>query len=71
LISVPDKAQLGAFANGLRAAMVATGVEAPPVVEGMGFWNRPAGLALGIAFVASLAIAGHCPLGTVGRSERA
>ncbi|MCW5734247.1 MAG: hypothetical protein KIS73_08980 [Enhydrobacter sp.] len=57
LIPVPDKAQLGAFANGLRAAMAAAGVEAPPVVEGMGFWNRPAGLALlGIAFVASLAL---------------
>jgi hypothetical protein len=57
LIPVPDKGQLGAFANGLRASMVAAGVEAPPVAEGMGFWNRPAGLAvLGIAFVASLAL---------------
>lgn len=58
LIRQPDQAQLGAFADGLRTAMVAAGYAAPPVVEGMGFWNRPAGLALlGIAFLASLALA--------------
>jgi hypothetical protein len=58
LIRQPGQARLGAFADGLRTAMVAAGYAAPPVVEGMGFWNRPAGLALlGIAFLASLALA--------------
>lgn len=58
LIRQPDQAQLGAFADSLRTAMDAAGYAAPPVVEGMGFWNRPAGLALlGVAFLASLALA--------------
>ncbi|MCW5734248.1 MAG: hypothetical protein KIS73_08985 [Enhydrobacter sp.] len=58
LIRWPDQMQLDAFAATLRAAMAAAGHEPPPVVEGMGFWNRPAGLALlSLAFLASLALA--------------
>ncbi|CAN5690812.1 hypothetical protein BH10PSE6_BH10PSE6_27270 [soil metagenome] len=58
LVRQPDQVQLGVFADCLRTAMVAAGYAAPPVVEGMGFWNRPAGLALlSIAFLASLALA--------------
>ena len=58
LIRQPDQAQLDAFAECLRAAMASAGRDAPPVIEGMGFWNRPAGLALlSIAFLASLALA--------------
>jgi len=58
LIRLPDQAHLVAFADRLRAAMVAAGYAAPPMREGMGFWNRPAGLALlSVALVASLALA--------------
>jgi len=58
LIRQPDQAQLGTFADCLRSAIVAAGCVAPPVVEGMGFWNRPAGLALlCAAFLASLLLA--------------
>ena len=38
--------------------MAIAGKAAPPVVDSLGFWNRPAGLALlGIVFLASLALA--------------
>ena len=38
--------------------MTAAGVVAPPVTDGLGFWNRPSGLALLTAvFLASLAVA--------------
>ena len=58
LIRLPDQAQLDAFAASLRTAMLAAGHAPPPVVEGIGFWNRPAGLALlSMTFLASLALA--------------
>jgi hypothetical protein len=54
----PDRQGLAAFAARLQAAMTAAGGVAPPVTDGLGFWNRPPGLALlSIAFVASLAVA--------------
>lgn len=54
----PDQQGLAAFASRLQAAMTAAGSVAPTVTVGLGFWNRPAGLALlGVAFLASLAMA--------------
>ena len=54
----PDQAGLAAFAGRLQAAMTAAGHAAPPVVDGLGFWNRPTGLALlGVTLLASLAVA--------------
>jgi hypothetical protein len=54
----PDDEGLAAFAARLQAAMTAAGGVAPPVIDGLGFWNRPPGLALlGVAFLVSLAIA--------------
>jgi hypothetical protein len=58
LIRAPDQAALDAFAARLQAAIAATGAAAPPVGDGLGFWNRPPGLVLlGIALLASLALA--------------
>lgn len=58
LIRPPDQAGLAAFAGQLQAAMTAAGRAAPPVVDGLGFWNSRAGLLLlSIAFLASLALA--------------
>lgn len=58
LIRPPDQAGLGVFVGALQAAMAAAGHAAPPVTDGLGFWNRLAGLSLlGIAFLASLALA--------------
>ena len=58
LIRPPDQAGLEAFAVRLQAAVAAAGRAAPPVVDGLGFWNRPAGLGLlAIALLASLALA--------------
>ena len=58
LVRLPDQAQLGVFAGRIRAAMETAGYAAPAVVDGMGFWNRPMGLALlSIAFLASVAMA--------------
>ena len=58
LIRAPDQAGLDVFAGQLQAAMAAAGCAPPPVTDGLGFWNRSAGLALlGIAFLASLALA--------------
>jgi hypothetical protein len=38
--------------------MTTAGVVAPPVTDGLGFWNRPAGLTVqSIALLASLALA--------------
>jgi hypothetical protein len=54
----PDQKGLAAFAERLRAAMIAAGTAAPPVSDGLGFWSRGAGLAvLGIGFAASVAVA--------------
>jgi hypothetical protein len=54
----PDQEGLASFAARLQAAMTAAGVVAPPVTDGLGFWNRPSGLALLTAvFLASLAVA--------------
>ena len=54
----PDQKGLAAFAGRLQAAMTAAGGVAPPVTDGLGFWNRPPGLALlSIALLASLAVA--------------
>jgi hypothetical protein len=53
-----DQKALAAFAAELQAAMMTAGVAAPLVSDGLGFWNRPPGLALlGIAFVVSLGVA--------------
>jgi hypothetical protein len=58
LIRAPDQTGLAAFAARLQAAMAAAGHVAPPVADGLGFWNRPAGLALlGVTFLASLGLA--------------
>ena len=54
----PDQEGLAAFADQLQAAMTAAGCAPPSVAEGLGFWNRPAGLTLlGIMLLASLALA--------------
>ena len=58
LMRAPDQVGLSAFAGQLQAAMAAAGRAPPPVTDGLGFWNRPAGLALlSIMFLASLALA--------------
>lgn len=55
---MPDQAGLAAFASQLQAAMAKAGSVAPPVTDGLGFWNRPPGLALlGITLAVSLAVA--------------
>lgn len=57
-IRLPDQAGLAVFAGRLQGAMTAAGIAAPPVVDGLGFWNRAAGLMLlCLAFLASLALA--------------
>ena len=57
-IRYPDQAGLAAFAERLRAAAAASGHALPPVVPGLGFWNRAPGLgALGVAFLAALGLA--------------
>jgi hypothetical protein len=54
----PGHEGLAAFAAKLQAAMAAAGVAAPPVTDGLGFWNRPSGLALlSAVFLASLVVA--------------
>jgi hypothetical protein len=58
LIRKPDEAGLAAYAGRLQAAMMAAGSVAPPVSDGLGFCNRPFGLALlGITLLVSLALA--------------
>jgi hypothetical protein len=58
LIRLPDQAGLAAFTDRLQTAMTAAGRAAPPVADGLGFWNCPTGLALlGIALLASLVLA--------------
>ena len=58
LVPKPDQEGLDGFAARLQAAMTAAGVVAPPVTDGLGFWNRPSGLALlSAVFLASLAVA--------------
>ena len=58
LVPKPDQEGLDAFAARLQAAMTAAGVAAPPVTDGLGFWNRPPGLALlSIGLLASLPLA--------------
>jgi hypothetical protein len=53
-----DRQGLIAFAARLQAAMTAFGAVAPPMTEGLGFWNRLPGLTLlTIALAASLAVA--------------
>lgn len=54
----PDQKGLATFAARLQAAITAAGGVAPPVTDGLGFWNRPPGLVLlSITFLASLAVA--------------
>ena len=54
----PDQKALAAFASRLQMAITAAGGVAPPVTDGLGFWNRPTGLALlGVVLLASLALA--------------
>ena len=58
LVRRPDQEGLAAFAGQLQTAITAAGRAAPAVAEGLGFWNRPAGLTLlGIMLLASLALA--------------
>jgi hypothetical protein len=58
LVRRPDQKGLAAFAGQLQAAMTAAGRAAPPVAEGLGFWNRPPGLTLlSLMLLASLALA--------------
>jgi hypothetical protein len=58
LVRRPDQEGLAAFGDKLRTAMTAAGHAAPPVAEGLGFWNRPAGLILlSTMLLASLALA--------------
>jgi hypothetical protein len=55
---MPDQEGLASFAARLQAAMAAAGNVAPAVTDGLGFWNRPPGLALlSAAFLATLAVA--------------
>jgi hypothetical protein len=56
--SSADRQGLASFANRLQAATTSAGNFVPPVADGLGFWNRPPGLAvLSVAFLASLAVA--------------
>jgi hypothetical protein len=48
-----DSEGLAAFAARLQAAMAAAGVAAPRLTDGLGFWNRPVGLALQTAVLAA------------------
>ena len=53
-----DQKGLAAFAARLQAAITTAGGVAPPVTDGLGFWNRPPGLALlSVALLASLTVA--------------
>ncbi len=53
-----DDAGLADFARRLQAAMTAAGRAAPAVTDGLGFWNRPPGLALlAITLATTLGIA--------------
>ena len=70
----PDQEGLASFAARLQAAMTAAGVIAPPVTDGLDFWNRPSGLArLTAVFLTSLAVAavilGACGKGKSGASH--
>lgn len=59
LIRRPDQEGLFSFASQLQSTMTAAGHTAPPMTDGLGFWNRPAGLALlGASLVLSLSLAG-------------
>jgi hypothetical protein len=59
LVRAPDQAGLDSFAGALQAAIAAAGGVAPPVTDGLGFWNRSTGLALlGITLRGSLVLAG-------------
>ena len=59
LIRRPDQEGLTGFAGQLQAAMKAAGYGALPMTDGLGFWNRPAGLALlSATLVLSLGLAG-------------
>jgi hypothetical protein len=54
----PDQQGLAAFAAQLQAAMAAAGAVAPPVTDGLGFWNRPLGLALlGLTLAVTVTVA--------------
>ncbi len=56
-VRVADPESLAAFATTIEAALSAGGSSLPGAVEGLSFWNRPAGLvALGVAFAVTLAI---------------
>lgn len=58
LIRRPDQEGLFSFAGQLQSAMTAAGHAAPPMADGLGFWNRPAGLALlGATLTLSLVLA--------------
>lgn len=59
LIRRPDQEGLTGFADQLQTAMKVAGYAPPPMTDGMGFWNRPAGLVLlGVTLVMSLGLAG-------------
>jgi hypothetical protein len=68
LVRRPDQEGLAAFAAQLQTAMTAAGRAAPAVAEGLGFWNRPAGLTLlGIMLLASVALPSR-PSGACGKA---
>lgn len=59
LIRKPDQQGLTDLAQQLQGAMSAAGRQPPPVIDGLGFWNRPVGLAvMSVAFLLALALAG-------------
>lgn len=65
-----DVAGLEGFAVRLQRAIEAAGHPAPPVLDGMGFWNRAPGLAfIGVLLVLSLALAGVAVVGIFSGAE--
>ncbi len=65
-----DVAGLEGFAVRLQQAIAASGHRAPPILDGMGFWNRAPGLAfIGLLLVLSLALAGVAVVGIFSGAE--
>lgn len=65
-----DVAGLESFAARLHQAIAAAGHQAPPILDGMGFWNRAPGLAfIGLLLVLSLALAGVSGVGILSGAE--
>lgn len=65
-----DTAGLEAFAAQLRHAIAAAGHQAPPLLDGLGFWNRAPGLAfIGLLLVPSLGLSGLMVVGIFSGAE--